>query len=94
MLHKLGHAHSVEVWQGEQLVGGLYGVQRGAKVGPVSAVERLFAAGMVLLDVQFLTVHLKLLGDYEIPRARYLELGANVARRPVPPSDRDIFATR
>jgi leucyl/phenylalanyl-tRNA--protein transferase len=109
VLHELGHAHSVEVWQGEQLVGGLYGVQRGAlfaaesmfhrerdasKVGLVSAVERLFAAGIVLFDVQFLTDHLKSLGAYEIPRSRYLELSANAVQRPVQLSDRDIFATR
>ena len=93
-LHALGHAHSVEVWQGAQLVGGLYGVQRGAlfaaesmfhrvrdasKVGLVCAVERLFAAGIVLLDVQFLTEHLKSLGAYEISRSRYLELSADAA---------------
>jgi leucyl/phenylalanyl-tRNA--protein transferase len=109
VLHELGHAHSVEVWQGELLVGGLYGVQRGAlfaaesmfhrerdasKVGLVSAVEQLFAAGITLFDVQFLTDHLKSLGAYEIPRSRYLELGADAARRPVQLSGRDIFASR
>ena len=95
-LHELGHAHSVEVWHGEQLVGGLYGVQRGAlfaaesmfhratdasKVGLISAVQRLFAAGIVLFDVQFLTPHLESLGAYEIPRHEYLERCAKAARR-------------
>jgi leucyl/phenylalanyl-tRNA--protein transferase len=98
VLHALGHAHSVEVWQGEQLVGGLYGVQRGAlfaaesmfhrerdasKVGLACAVQSLFAAGITLFDVQFLTPHLASLGAYEIPRARYLELSAAAAGRSV-----------
>ncbi|HEX7451341.1 MAG TPA: leucyl/phenylalanyl-tRNA--protein transferase [Polyangiaceae bacterium] len=109
VLHALGHAHSVEVWQGDQLVGGLYGVQRGAlfaaesmfhrvrdasKVGLVSAVERLFAAGIVLFDVQFLTEHLKSLGAYEISRSRYLELSADAAQRSVQLSEPNLFATR
>jgi len=96
-LHELGHAHSVEVWQGERLVGGLYGVQRGAlfaaesmfhrerdasKVALVTAVESLFAAGIELFDVQFLTAHLESLGAYEIPRARYLELVSAAVKRP------------
>jgi leucyl/phenylalanyl-tRNA--protein transferase len=95
-LHELGHAHSVEVWQGERLVGGLYGVQRGAlfaaesmfhrerdasKVALISAVEALFRKGVTLFDVQFLTSHLESLGAYEIPRARYLELCAEAAKR-------------
>jgi leucyl/phenylalanyl-tRNA--protein transferase len=95
-LHELGHAHSVEVWQGERLVGGLYGVQRGglfaaesmfhrerdaSKVALVTAVETMFRAGIELFDVQFLTSHLESLGAYEIPRVRYLELvGKAVAK--------------
>jgi len=90
-LHELGYGRSVEVWQGDRLVGGLYGVQRGAlfaaesmfhrerdasKVALISAVESFFAAGIELFDVQFLTSHLQSLGAYEIPRARYLELVA------------------
>lgn len=97
-LHHLGHAHSVEVWHGEELVGGLYGVQRGAlyaaesmfhrerdasKVGLVSAVQGLFTAGIGLFDVQFLTPHLASLGAYEVPRARYLELAAEASQRSV-----------
>jgi len=64
-----------------------------SKVGLVSAVQRLFAAGIVLFDVQFLTEHLKSLGAYEISRARYLELGANAAQRAVQLNNRDIFAS-
>src|SRR5450432_3097296 len=97
-LHVLGHAHSVEVWQGESLVGGLYGVQRGAlfaaesmfhrardasKVALVSAIERLFAAGIELFDVQFLTPHLESLGAYEITRSEYLERVSVAASRSV-----------
>lgn len=86
-LHRRGHAHSFEVWHGEELVGGLYGVQRGAlfaaesmfhretnasKVALVGAVRALFAAGIELFDVQFLTPHLESLGAYELPRREYL----------------------
>jgi leucyl/phenylalanyl-tRNA---protein transferase len=85
-LHHLGFAHSVECWQGEDLVGGLYGVAlRGAffgesmfhtardasKVALVHLVERLRAGGFVLLDTQFLTDHLARFGAYEVPRALY-----------------------
>lgn len=97
-LHALGHAHSVEVWHGEQLVGGLYGVQRGAlfaaesmfhrerdasKVALVSAVERLFAVGIALFDVQFLTPHLESLGAYEITRADYLGRAASAVKQTI-----------
>ena len=86
-LHELGHAHSFEVWAGTELVGGLYGVQRGAlfaaesmfhratnasKVALISSVRALFRIGIRLFDVQFLTSHLASLGAYEIPRAEYL----------------------
>lgn len=95
-LHELGHARSVEVWQGERLVGGLYGVRRGAlfaaesmfhrerdasKVALITAIETLFSAGVELFDVQFLTPHLQSLGAYEIPRARYLELVAKATAK-------------
>ena len=88
-LHTRGHAHSVEVWHEEQLVGGLYGVRSGAlfaaesmfhrerdasKVALISAIRHFFDAGVMLFDVQFLTPHLESLGAYEIPRTRYLEL--------------------
>jgi leucyl/phenylalanyl-tRNA---protein transferase len=86
-LHELGHAGSFEVWDGEQLVGGLYGVKHGAlfaaesmfhratnasKIALVAAVRTLFAAGIELFDVQFLTPHLASLGTYEITRSEYL----------------------
>ena len=86
-LHERGDAHSFEVWRDERLVGGLYGVQRGAlfaaesmfhretnasKVALVAAVRSLFAAGIALFDVQFVTTHLASMGVYQIPRGEYL----------------------
>jgi len=86
-LHALGHAHSVEAWRGEVLVGGLYGVHRGglfaaesmfhretdaSKVALVAAVRSLFRAGIEVFDVQMTTPHLSSLGAEELPRSRYL----------------------
>lgn len=88
-LHDMGHCHSVEVWEGEDLAGGLYGVSLGAaffgesmfhrardasKVALVHLVARLIAGGFTLLDTQFVTEHLRSLGAVEVPRARYLAL--------------------
>jgi leucyl/phenylalanyl-tRNA--protein transferase len=85
-LHRLGHAHSVEVWEGEALVGGVYGVVMGAaffgesmfsrrtdasKVALAFLVERLRAGGFTLFDTQFLTPHLESLGAVEISRLEY-----------------------
>jgi leucyl/phenylalanyl-tRNA--protein transferase len=87
-LHALGHAHSVEVWMDGELAGGLYGVQRGgffaaesmfhrmtdaSKIALVAAISTLFAAGIELFDVQFLTPHLESLGAYELARDAYLD---------------------
>jgi leucyl/phenylalanyl-tRNA--protein transferase len=88
-LHELGHCHSIEVWQGDTLVGGLYGVRLGSaffgesmfhvardasKVALVHLVARLIAGGFVLLDTQFVTDHLRGFGAIEIPRRRYRAL--------------------
>jgi leucyl/phenylalanyl-tRNA--protein transferase len=85
-LFEIGHAHSVEVYDGEALVGGLYGVNLGraffgesmfhvardaSKIALVHLVARLRAGGYGLLDTQFLTDHLKIFGALEVPRARY-----------------------
>jgi len=85
-LHTLGWAHSVEVWRGEELAGGLYGIAMGAlfagesmfhrvtgasKVAFASCADRLRERGFQLFDVQVLTDHLKLLGCIEIPRVEY-----------------------
>ena len=85
-LHERGHAHSVEVWQNDELVGGLYGVNLGraffgesmfhhardaSKVALVHLVARLIAGGFELLDTQYVTEHLRSFGAVEIPRRRY-----------------------
>ncbi len=85
-LHRTGFAHSVEVWRGQELVGGLYGVAlRGAffgesmfsrardasKIALVHLVARLIAGGFTLLDIQFVTEHLAQFGAVEIPRQVY-----------------------
>lgn len=86
-LHRLGEAHSVEVWCGEDLAGGIYGVHIGgvfagesmfhrvtdaSKIALVTLARRLFAAGVELLEVQFLTPHLQSMGAFALPRRRYL----------------------
>jgi leucyl/phenylalanyl-tRNA--protein transferase len=88
-LHALGFVHSVECWQNDTLVGGLYGVSLAggffgesmfsrvpdaSKVALVHLVARLNLGGYVLLDTQFVTDHLKGFGAVEIPARRYLEL--------------------
>jgi leucyl/phenylalanyl-tRNA---protein transferase len=88
-LHDQGVAHSVEAWNGDRLVGGLYGVAlRGtffgesmfhretdaSKVALVALVERLRARGYTLLDTQWVTPHLEQFGAIEIRRDDYLKL--------------------
>ena len=95
-LHRQGHAHSVEAWQDEALVGGLYGVVLGAaffgesmfsterdasKVALVHLVSRLTAGAFTLLDTQFVTPHLKRFGAVEMTRARYLSQLADALTR-------------
>ena len=85
-LHAQGDAHSIEVWQDDALVGGVYGVTIGAaffgesmfstvtdasKVALACAVNRLRRGGFTLFDTQFITPHLASLGTVEIPRATY-----------------------
>ena len=81
-----GHAHSLEVWQGPELIGGIYGVVLGAaffgesmfsakvngsKMALAYLMHRLQAGGFKLFDVQFMTDHLASLGAVEISRATY-----------------------
>ena len=88
-LHRLGFAHSVEAWAGDQLAGGLYGVSlRGvffgesmfhhttdaSKVALAALVDRLRTRDYLLLDTQWVTPHLLQFGAIEIPRVRYLRL--------------------
>lgn len=86
-LHHLGVAHSVEAWEGPELVGGLYGVSIGglfagesmfhtardaSKVALVALVDILRRGGASLLDVQWSTPHLASLGAVDVDRAEYL----------------------
>ena len=85
-LHRIGHAHSLEIRQGDQLVGGVYGVTLGAaffgesmfsrirdasKIALAYLVDHLNQTGFRLFDTQFLTPHLASLGGVEIPRSAY-----------------------
>ncbi|MES2469155.1 MAG: leucyl/phenylalanyl-tRNA--protein transferase [Verrucomicrobiota bacterium] len=87
-LHELGFAHSVEIWQDNSLVGGLYGLAMGgaffgesmfsrvpnaSKVALATLVSRLDERGFVLLDTQWVTEHLTQFGAHEIPRSTYLK---------------------
>jgi len=86
-MHRLGKAHSVEVWHAGRLVGGTYGVQLGgaffaeskfhavtdaSKVALAKLVERLKERGFALLEVQYLTPHLAQFGVVEIPHEEYM----------------------
>ncbi|MBL0374809.1 leucyl/phenylalanyl-tRNA--protein transferase [Rhizobium sp. KVB221] len=88
-LHRMGYAHSVEAWEGDTLVGGLYGVTLGSaffgesmfsrrtdasKICLVHLVERLQQQGFALLDTQFTTEHLKTFGAIDVPRKAYEKL--------------------
>lgn len=96
-LHEMGVAHSVEVWQQGQLVGGLYGLAMGelffgesmfsratdaSKVGFVTLVERLREWGFALIDCQMPTRHLESFGARSIPRAAFAEALAMHLDRP------------
>jgi len=85
-LHKLGHAHSVEVWSANELVGGLYGLAIGrvffgesmfhrqrdaSKVGLAHLVSHLITQDFRLIDCQQATPHLESLGATTIPRHRF-----------------------
>jgi leucyl/phenylalanyl-tRNA--protein transferase len=88
-LHRLGYAHSVEVWQGDELVGGLYGIALGrcffgesmftrvsnaSKFGFISLVQKLQSLGFWLIDCQQETEHLGSLGARAIPRRDFLDI--------------------
>jgi leucyl/phenylalanyl-tRNA---protein transferase len=96
-LHEMGHAHSVEVWLGGELAGGLYGVCIGgffagesmfsevrdaSKVALVAMAKRLVASGFALFDVQLMTPHLGSMGAIEIPREEYLRRLAAATQLP------------
>ncbi len=96
-LHRLGIAHSVEAWQGPELVGGLYGVALGrvffgesmfshapdaSKVAFVTLASALFAAGCRLIDCQVETEHLARFGAESWPRRRFLRELASAVEGP------------
>jgi leucyl/phenylalanyl-tRNA--protein transferase len=100
-LHALGHAHSVEAWLADELVGGLYGVAVGAlfcgesmfahapdasKIAFVTLVRQLAGWGFELIDCQVHTEHLERFGAEEWPRRRYLDALARLRDRPAGPS--------
>lgn len=87
-MHRLGHAHSIEVWLGEQLAGGIYGMALGgffagesmfhrvrdaSKVALAYLIEYLRIRGFILFDTQVLTEHTARMGAVEIPREAYLD---------------------
>lgn len=88
-MHELGHAHSVECWLGEELVGGLYGMALGriffgesmfstvrdaSKVALAHLSRLLVARGYVMIDCQMTTPHLLSMGAREIPRHRFCRI--------------------
>ena len=89
LLHHCGHAHSLECWRGEQLVGGIYGVSMGgffagesmfhrvpnaSKVALWHLLHHLRAESFALFDIQMLTPVTAQLGAIQIPRLQYLRL--------------------
>lgn len=87
-LHREGHAHSVEAWEGETLVGGLYGVDAGgafsgesmffhrsnaSKLVLLHLIEHLQSRGLDWLDIQMMTPHMEDLGAKVIPRSQFLD---------------------
>ncbi|HQV38018.1 MAG: leucyl/phenylalanyl-tRNA--protein transferase [Flavobacteriales bacterium] len=96
-LHRIGHAHSVETWEGDKLVGGTYGVSIGAaffgesmfslvpnasKAAFHHLADHLRAHGFTLFDSQYLNDHTASLGAIEIPRPDFLELLKDALQRP------------
>jgi leucyl/phenylalanyl-tRNA--protein transferase len=88
-LHRLGYAHSVEVWQGQDLIGGLYGVSLGriffgesmfswrsnaSKVALVGLAEKLATWGFRVIDAQVATPHTQAMGAEDWPRSKFLEV--------------------
>lgn len=98
-LARQGHAHSVEAWDGNELVGGVYGIAIGgaffgesmfsrkrdaSKIALVHLVAHLWKRGFTLFDTQFANEHIAQFGVYEIPRADYLRLLSGAVGREAP----------
>jgi leucyl/phenylalanyl-tRNA--protein transferase len=94
--HRAGRAHSVEAWEGDELVGGLYGVDAGgafagesmfrlrpnaSKLALLHLIEHLRARGLEWLDIQVMTPHMEALGARLVPREEFLSLLADARRR-------------
>ncbi len=94
--HRRGRAHSVEAWEGEELVGGVYGVDAGgafagesmfrlrpnaSKLALLSLIDHLRARGLHWLDVQVMTPHMEALGARPVPREEFLQLLADTRAR-------------
>lgn len=94
-LHESGDAHSVEVWNDGELVGGVYGVDSGgiftgesmfhrapdaSKLALLFLIEHLQSRGAALFDCQVMTPHMAALGAREIPRSRFLDLLSDAQR--------------
>ncbi|WP_397541908.1 leucyl/phenylalanyl-tRNA--protein transferase [Roseovarius salis] len=96
-LHRTGHAHSIEIWTGEELAGGVYGVTLGSaffgesmfsrrtdasKMALAFLTRHLSRCGFELFDTQFITPHLASLGGVEVSRARYRALLHDALEKP------------
>ena len=96
-LFRIGHCHTVEVWQDDALVGGLYGVRLGgvffgesmfhrtsdaSKVALTYLVARLKAGSFTLLDTQFVTDHLRQFGVTQVPREAYSRMLEEALQKP------------
>ena len=97
-MFELGHAHSIEVWHGGRLAGGIYGlaiaglfaaeskfyrVRDASKVALIHLVAHLWSRGYQLLDIQQLTPHSEKMGAIAIPRRQYIARLANALKQPV-----------
>lgn len=95
-LHQMGRAHSVEAWEGEELVGGIYGVDvdgafagesmfhrrpNASKAALLHLIEHLRGRGLDWLDIQVMTPHMARLGAGELPRDQFLRLLAETRSR-------------
>ncbi len=100
-LHRLGHAHSVEIWMDGELAGGLYGVAigrvffgesmfsrvtDGSKLALACLARQLEAWEFGLMDCQVYSPHLKSLGAVDLPRSLFLGMLAQHCAEPVPPA--------
>lgn len=108
-LHELGYAHSVEAWQGDRLVGGLYGISLGSaffgesmfslepdasKAAFIPFVWTLAEAGFTLVDSQVRTAHVESLGGKSVPREEYLSLLHTALHSPTRRGDWSAFSPR